>query len=66
MSITSTGVPILARVKNTTRTSANPEYSAEMILSGDLMVMDDAWGDVPTISAKFVPYGTFFVLTSVT
>lgn len=66
VSITSTGVPILARVKNTTRTSANPEYSAEMILSGDLMVMDDNWGDVPSITAKFVPFGTFSVLTSAT
>ena len=66
VSITSTGVPILARVKNTTRTSANPEYSAEMILSGDLMVMDDTWGDVPSISAKFVPFSAFSVLTSAT
>jgi hypothetical protein len=64
VSITSTGVPILARVKNTTRTSANPEYSAEMILSGDVTVMDHSWGEVPTISVKFVPFGTFSILTS--
>jgi hypothetical protein len=64
VSITSTGVPIVARVKNTTRTSANPDYSAEMIVSGDVMVMDDNWGDVPSITVKFVPFGTFSVLTS--
>lgn len=64
VSITSTGVPIVARVKNTTRSSANPDYSAEMILSGDLMVMDDSWGEVPSITAKFVPFGTFSILTS--
>jgi hypothetical protein len=62
--ITSTGVPVVARVKNTTRTSANPDYSAEMILSGDLTPMDHNWGEVPTITAKFVPYGTFSILTS--
>lgn len=66
VAITSTGVPILARLKNTTRSSSNPEYSAEMILSGDLMVMDDTWGDVPSITARFVPFGTFSVLTSAT
>lgn len=66
VSITSTGVPVVARVKNTTRTSANPDYSAEMILSGDLMVMDDSWGDVASITAKFVPFSSFSVLTSVT
>jgi hypothetical protein len=66
VSITSTGVPLLARVKNTTRTSANPEYSAEMILSGDLMVLGADWGAVESITAKFVPYGTFSVLTSAT
>ena len=62
----STGVPILARKVNTTRSSSNPEYSAEMILSGDLMEMDDTWGDVPTVTAHFVPFGTFSILTSTT
>ena len=39
----STGVAVTARRINTTLTSANPEYSFQGILSGDLMVVDDSW-----------------------
>ena len=60
----STGVAVTARRINTTLTSANPEYSAQMILSGDLMVVDDSWGEVPTITAKLVPVGTFSIASS--
>jgi hypothetical protein len=60
----STGVTVQARRINTTLSSANPEYSGQMILSGDLMVIDDSWGEVPTITAKFVPVGTFSAASS--
>lgn len=61
---TSTGFPVAARRLNTTVSSANPEYSAVMVVSGDVPVMDDAWGEVPTFSVKFVPFGTFSVASS--
>lgn len=63
---TSTGVTVVARRINTTRTSANPDYTAEMVISGDLMVVDDSWGEVPTITAKFVPVGTFSEVSTTT
>ena len=56
---TSTGVTVQARRINTTISSANPDYTGQFILSGDLMAIDDSWGEVPTITAKFVPVGTF-------
>jgi hypothetical protein len=62
----STGVPVVARRVNSTRTSANPDYSAEMIVSGDLDAVNDSWGEVPQITAKFVPVGTFAVTSTTT
>ena|SRR5687767_2604850 len=59
LGITSTGLTVKARPINATRTSANPEYGGEMLISGDLMVVDDNWGDVPSITVKFVPMTTF-------
>lgn len=55
----STGVPILARRINTTRSSSNPEYGFAAVVSGDLMALDDSWGEVPTITVKFCPMGAF-------
>lgn len=60
----STGVTVQARRINTTISSANPDYTAQMIVSGDLMAVDDSWGEVPTITAKFVPVGTFSVVST--
>jgi len=61
ISIASTGLTVKCRPINAARTSANPEYGGEMVVSGDLMVMDDGWGEIPSISVKFVPFGTFAV-----
>lgn len=61
---TSTGVAITARRVNTTLTSANPEYSFVGIVSGDLMAVDDSWGEVPQISVKFVPQGAITIASS--
>lgn len=67
ISVTSTGFTVTARPDSGARTSANPDYSGEMQISGDLMVMDDTWGDVPSVSVRFVPFGTFAVtVTSAT
>ena len=60
----STGVTVQARRINTTISSANPDYTAQMIVSGDLMPMDDSWGEVPTITVKLVPVGTFSVVST--
>ena len=60
----STGVGVQARRLNTTISSANPDYSAQMIVSGDLMPMDDSWGEVPTITVKLVPVGPFSVVST--
>jgi len=62
----STGVTVAARRINTTRSSSNPEYGGEMILSGDLMRLDDSWGEVPQITARLVPHGTFSVVSTTT
>lgn len=59
ISIASTGFTVKARPDNSARSSANPEYGGEMVISGDLMLMDDSWGEVPGITVKFVPFGTF-------
>ena len=56
---TSTGVPIVARRINSARSSANPDYSFDAIVSGDLMPVDDSWGEVPTITVKFCPVGAY-------
>jgi hypothetical protein len=56
---TSTGVPILARRINAARSSANPEYGFAGIVSGDLMALDDSWGEVPTVTVKFCPIGAY-------
>ena len=61
---TSTGFTVQARRLNTTISSANPDYTAQMIVSGDLMAMDDTWGEVPAITVKFVPVGTFSVVST--
>jgi len=58
---TSTGVTVQARRINTTVSSANPDYTGQFIVSGDLMPMDDSWGEVPTITVKLVPVSTFSV-----
>jgi hypothetical protein len=55
----STGVPILARRINAARSSANPEYGFAAIVSGDLMPLDDSWGEVPTITVKFCPISAY-------
>lgn len=60
----STGVPITCRRLNTTITSANPEYTMAGIVSGDLMRIDDSWGEVPSISVKFVPVGAFSIVST--
>jgi hypothetical protein len=60
----STGVTISARRVNTTASSANPDYSFVGIVSGDLMAVDDAWGEVPQISVKFVPQGAITIASS--
>jgi hypothetical protein len=57
--ITSTGFTVLARPLNAARSSANPEFGGQMAISGDVMEMDDNWGDVPSITVKFVPFGAF-------
>lgn len=59
ISVSSTGFTVSARPDNSARTSANPEYGGQMQISGDLMVMDDTWGDVPSVSVRFVPFGAF-------
>ena len=56
---TSTGVPIVLRRVNSARSSANPDYSFEGIVSGDLMAVEDTWGEVPQIAVKFVPVGAY-------
>lgn len=62
----STGVTVVARRVNSARSSANPDYTAEMILSGDLPAVDDSWGEVPMISVKLVPVGTFSITVTTT
>lgn len=64
LGITSTGFTVAARPINGTISSANPEYGGQGIISGDLMVVDDNWGDVPTISVKIVPYSAWTVVTT--
>jgi hypothetical protein len=62
----STGVSVTARRLNSARSSANPEYTAEMIVSGDLMAMDDSWGEVPQITVRLVPVGSFTQVVTTT
>jgi hypothetical protein len=66
ISMTSTGFGVTARVVNAARSSANPDYSAECVISGDLNVMDHNWGEIPGIGVKFVPFGTFSVTVTTT
>ena len=61
---TSTGFTVQARRINTTISSANPDYTGQFIVSGDLMAMDDTWGEVPSITAKFVPVSSFSVVST--
>ena len=62
----STGFTVEARRLNSARSSANPEYGGEMLLSGDLMAVDDSWGEVPSITARFVPFGAFATTVTTT
>lgn len=65
--ITSTGSTIRVRPTNgSTRDATNPDYQSEMIIDGDLMVMDDEVGEIPQITVRLLPYGDFNVLTSTT
>lgn len=64
ISITSTGLAIAIRQNNAARGTTNPEYSFEGIIDGDLMVLDDEVGELPSIGARFLPYSTVSVITS--
>lgn len=66
VSITSTGVPLYVRYQNTTRSADNPEYYMDGVIDGDLNFMDDEAGELPMISARFLPYATFAIYTSAT
>lgn len=62
----STGVTIVARRINGTRSSSNPDYTFEGVISGDLMAIDDSWGEVPQVTAKFVPVGALSIVSTTT
>lgn len=67
VSITSTGVTVTAKKDNAVATTDNPRYDFQGILDGDLMVLDDEVGELPTITARFVPYASSFnVITTAT
>ncbi len=63
---TSTGVPIVARRINSARSSANPDYTMDAIVSGDLMPLEDSWGEVPSITVKFCPVGAYAEVSTTT
>lgn len=63
----STGVSVEVRPTNSLTTASNPRYFGEMLLDGDLMVVNiGEVGGLQDISAAFVPYGAFTVSTSAT
>ena len=62
-----TGIVVTVRPANAARTTTNPEYSATSIVDGDLQVVNiGAVGGLQDITANFVPYGAFTVVTSAT
>ena len=61
----STGVSVEVRPDNSATTTINPRYYGEMILDGDLNVVNiGAVGGLQDITVNFVPYGTFAVSTT--
>jgi hypothetical protein len=62
--ISSTGFDVYVRYDNSARTTDNPEWYMIAIVDGEINLMDDKIGEVPEITAKFVPYSTFTVYTS--
>ena|SRR3990167_6312597 len=61
----STGVAVEVRPDNSATTGVNPRYYGEMILDGDLQVVNiGAVGGLQDVSVTFVPYGTFAVSTT--
>lgn len=63
----STGVAVEVRPDNSATTVVNPRYYGDMILEGDLMVVNiSEVGGLQDISANFQPYGTFAVSTTAT
>lgn len=67
VSLTSTGFTVIAKRLNSGTTTVNPSFTLTAVLDGDLLVMNDSVGEVPEISARFVPYsGSLTISTSAT